>query len=48
MPNCCPDCPNTAGASVADEKVLYGACTGGLLVTVCATDMCSVVFPTQV
>ena len=48
MPNCWPDCPNAAGASVADEYVLYGAWTAGLAVTCSGTDSCWMVFPGQV
>src|ERR1700691_4821994 len=38
MANSCPDCPNAAGASVADEYVLYGAWTGGLVVSCTGSD----------
>src|ERR1700760_828410 len=47
MPNCEPDWPNAAGASVADENVWYGDWTGGLGVTCSGTDSCWTVRPAQ-
>ena len=37
--NCCPDWPNAAGASVAEEYVWYGACTGDVVVTLTVTEL---------